>query len=68
MLTCRQIKFNNSVKVQFPRSLHDTHFEKFRKKFRFKETLTNAHNRCKIIKQLYKHKTNINSVFTKYFS
>ena len=51
--------------------MHNTLFEKVRTKFGFKKTLTkfqsNADNRCKVVKQLYKYKTNINSVFTNFF-
>ena len=46
-------------------------FEKVRTKFRSKKTLTkfqsNGDNRCKVLKQLFKHKTNINSFFTNFF-
>ena len=51
--------------------MHDTLFEKFRTKFRFKKTLikfqSNADDRCKVFKQLINHKTNIKSVFTTFF-
>ena len=43
-----------------------------KKKFGFKKSLpkfqSNADDRYKVVKQLYKRKTNINSVFTNFFS
>ena len=51
--------------------IYNTLFEKVRTKFRFKKTLTkfqsNDDDRCKVVKQLFKHKININSVFKNFF-